>query len=640
MNEKMFAPDPVEIIQVELRKRKEKQEALAKKRAEIAMRESELEELEKDLTRLKTADEDIESILEDALAHEGDIHSLPFSTRIKFLDKIPDSDHIKKSKRIMSRSRGEVRSAIQEASNRSGSEGAMLKLADFPYNLTGRTNQNIKYKNELSLDAIVLRKNKVAKTEKTFYYHCGLKAPKGYAYCGKTFNTSIVADVGDIIKVVFVDISGYTDPDSKQRWVNWWAPRVIMLREDKKEPDSIDIGWRMVKQTTGRFEEKKMPLLEELPSAQRLERKKFRFVAQHHFRGKSVHVDMRFEMNAHLLGFTLADAFEDKITEPVETVQQAVDMEKRSDIWKVDWFTGAPKKRGEAVEKIWCDRKARQPKGWLDIKGVVPPGEIGATREYPGVFHVIDEGQVEHGAVKPYFVEMFLHGKKLHGRFIFRKLPREEGSKVGKELWYWLYWKPIDQEPYVLSARAIKLGWLPDEGSAMPEAFERRIPPEFQFWKSKGKEALEKRRMAAKYLKEKSMGEKLAAQKYLLTRRHWKGQFVIRGMPVEDWHLRFDQFQFHLDKDPAWKGLGGAINAIQFTDREEFFTPGEKAPKTQANPNLKIPAFVEVIDEGSFDWIEKAPLFLHVRFKAGKLKGRWTFHRNDPKSRQWVCKRE
>ena len=587
-----------------------------------------------------TADEDIESILEDTPTHEGDIHSLPFATRIKFLDKIPDSDHIKKSKRVMCKSKGELRSAIQEASNRPGSEGAMLKLADFPYNLTGRTNQNIKYKKELSLDAIVLRKNKVAKTEKTFYYHCGLKANKGYAYCGKTFNTNIDADVGDIIKVVFVDVSGYTDPDSKQRWVNWWAPRVIMLREDKKQPDSLDTAWRMAKQTTGRFEEKKMPLLEELPSAQRLEREKFRFVAQHHWRGKSVHTDMRFEMNGHLLGFTLADAFEGKVTEPVETPKQAADMEKRSEIWKVDWSTGAPKKRGEAVEKIWCDMKAKQPKGWLDIKGVVPPGEIGATREFPGVFHVIDKGQVEHGAIKPYFVEMFLHGKKLKGRYIFRKLAREEGIKIGKELWYWLYWKPIDQEPYVLSARAIKLEWLPDEGSAMPEEWERRIPPEFQFWKFKGKEALEKRRLAAKYLKEKRTSRKLAAQKYLLTRRHWKGQFVVRGMPVEDWHLRFDEFRFHLDRDPSWKGLERAINAIQFTGREAFFVSGEKAPKTDANPNLKIPAFVEVIDEGQFEWIEKQPLFLHVKFLTGKLKGTWSFRRSDPGSRMWVCKKE
>ncbi|UZE92534.1 MAG: DUF1699 family protein [Methanosarcinales archaeon] len=85
------------------------------------------------------------------------------------------------ARRIRCRSEGELRSAIQEASNKPGSEGAMLKLADFPYNLTGRTNQNIKYKKELSLDAIVLRKNKVAKTEKTFYYHCGLKANKGHA---------------------------------------------------------------------------------------------------------------------------------------------------------------------------------------------------------------------------------------------------------------------------------------------------------------------------------------------------------------------------------------------------------------------------------------------------------------------------
>ena len=67
-----------------------------------------------------TVDEDIESILEDAPTHEGDIHSLPFATRTKYLDKIPDSDHIKKSKRIMCYSKGELRSAMQEASSKPG----------------------------------------------------------------------------------------------------------------------------------------------------------------------------------------------------------------------------------------------------------------------------------------------------------------------------------------------------------------------------------------------------------------------------------------------------------------------------------------------------------------------------------------
>lgn len=612
----------------------------------------------------------------------GDIHLMPFTDRLDGLDQIPNSEHIKKSNRTLTHSEAELRKAIKKASAREGSEGAMLKLADFKYNLTGRTTENMKFKKELSLDAVVLKRNRVAKTEKTFFYHCGLADGKGITYCGKTFNTNIDAKPGDILKVVFVDVSGYTTKAGK-RWVNWWAPRPIELRTDKKGPDTIETAWRMVKQTTGRFEEKELPTI----SKQFLQAKAKKFVMQHHFRGASEHIDFRYQINHVLAGFTIAaqrpdilkdeldkhwklektaklfhilwdkklfyelDKKLDTIKEPSASLKKEVyDFHRKLNedpkYWKVDMQTGEELKRekdGEPAEKIFCVKKAREPYEWLFVKGVTPPREIepvpGGTRFYPGIFVEIDSGEIYLGAQKAYFKEFFLRGKSWKGRYVFRFIP---GLKGAKAIANWLYWKPDDQLPYVLSSRAIKKKWLPDKGSAMPPEWERRLPPELQFWKKKSTaDKLESRALASKYIKEKQKGKQATlaskGKNFVLTRRHWKGQFVIRGAPFEDWHIKFDKFKFHLDRDPGKNKKD--ISAIQFEKLETFFQPGEKKPNSKANPNKKIPAFIEIIDTDSFEVIESTPTSIRISFKGKKLKGTFTLIRESPRSVQWTMKK-
>ena len=622
----------------------------------------------------------------DKLWHKGkDIHDLPFSERIHRLDQIANTDHVKKTKRVLCNSEAEVRKAIEKVSKEEGSEGAYLKKADFIYELDGKTLNNIKYKLEISLDAVVLKKNKVAKTKQTFYYHCGLRDDSNIVYCGKTFNTNIDAKEGDIIKVIFVDISGYTDPETKTRWVNWWSPRVSMLRTDKKTPDSIDTAWRMVKQTTGRFEDKKMPDIKHL---EQLETKGKRFVLQHHFRGASEHIDFRVQINHVLEGFTLAAQHPDLLK---ATLNKHWELEKGKDIyslywggepaylldkkekitkepsaalkkkifdlhvllhkdpkyWKVDMETGEEKKRKAAVdgtkqvEKIFCVKKGKEPYEWLDIEGVTKPREIepepGGTRYYPGIFVEIDSGVYYPGAQKPYFKEYFLDSKKWKGRFVFRLVAGLKGTKAVSN---WLYWKPTDQSPYVLSSRAIKDNWLPIEGSAMPPEWERKLPEELAYWNAKErKKKIELRKLAHQYLKKKELLSEEKEETFILTNRNWKGQYVVRGIPFEDYHLKIKSKKFHLDKDPSSKMPEVGLSALAFEGKEGYFKPGKKDPKTEVNPNLKIPAFIEVIDEGKAEIIADEPLYLHVRFKGKSLKGLYYLRRTSRESEFWTFKK-
>jgi len=633
----------------------------------------------------------------------GDIHNRPYSERIKFYQKIHETEHIKLAPFTLCHDEQCVREAIKKYSAAEGSEGAYLKRADFPYELDGKTRLNLKYKKERSLDALVLKRKKVAGTDHTFYYICGLKGDDSKpVYCGKTFNTNIKAEPGDIIKVVFVDISGYTDPKTKKRWVNWWAPRVVMLRTDKKEPDNIETAWRMVKQTTGRFEEKPMPdieHLEELASSDAdAHTHEKRFVIQNHFRGSSSHGDFRVQLNHVLGGFTLgwqrADELEKELDKHWELKKTAdryeiywdgqlfYALDKRERVikeppvalkrrvfafhkklafdpkyWKVDMQTGEALSRegstgtADKVEKIFCVQKTREPYEWLSMEGITAPREIepepGGTRFFPGIFVEVDSGTYFPGAQKPYFKEYFLNGKKWKGRVVFRLVAGLKGTKAVAN---WLYWKPDDQTPYVLSARAVRDNWLPTEGSAMPPEWEQKLPEELHFWKATTrKQKLKLRALARKYLIDSrrlvavnSSSEKqdeAEGTEFILTHRYWQGQLVIRGLPVEDYHIRIGDYRFHLDKDPTHKFPEQGISALQFSDRDEFFVEGRKKPQSPVNPNRKIPAFISVLDRGKAEIIADQPLYLHVRLSGKKLKGLFYFRRTSRASEFWTFKK-
>ena len=114
--------------------------------------------------------------------------------------------------------------------------------------------------------------------------------------------------------------------------------------------------------------------------------KKLRYVMQWHIRGRSVHTDWRMEANDHLVGWTVLTP--GGVPETTHTVEKAKEMIKKVGIE----FNKNNKNKGFRAET-----KARQPKVWLTVEGVVKPGQVGATKEHPGVFVIVDKGQVYFG---------------------------------------------------------------------------------------------------------------------------------------------------------------------------------------------------------------------------------------------------
>ena len=224
---------------------------------------------------------------------------------------------------------------------------------------------------------------------------------------------------------------------------------------------------------------------EELNTKQELS--KLRFVAQSHFRGKSEHLDLRFEMNGNLDGWTVDDLVKGAIKEPVLTVEEGKKICSDKRVSKIDWDKGETIKlpSGQPM-KILTQPKKKQPKEWLKVKGIVPIGEPGSTKEYPGVFIIRDSGWWEEGTIKPDMYEYFIHGSKLKGIYIFIKLPTAGFKPRDKEPltpMVWLFWKKKEQVPYQLTNSALETKTIPPVGvSWLPKKTENLIPDEMRYW--------------------------------------------------------------------------------------------------------------------------------------------------------------
>ncbi len=336
------------------------------------------------------------------------------------------------------------------------------------------------------------------------------------------------------------------------------------------------------------------------------ENKPCRFVIQEHQRGKSSHLDFRLEVNDHLIGFTLDD--------PGEVGNQ---LRFRNDA------------EYSEKHKVLCQMKSRQPGEWLNVKGIIEPGEIGATKHLPARFIGLDSGTYEMGAQKPYMLEVFLKGKRYKGKYMFRKLPRPGGlEKAGNKTLAWFGWKPVDQVPYVLTSRAINICWIPPQGkSAMPKEWEDKIPGELQWWKKNwgGAQALEQIKEIRNTLLKRNVLT-LDKLNFALKRVWWKGQDDIKKMPVEKWWLMFSNgLYFELDENPTVQKKG--INSVKkiFTDQPEWMDfKGEIAPGKLGNLNKKIPAHVEILEKGKVDSVENTERFMSYKFSGQKLQGFWT----------------
>jgi len=381
----------------------------------------------------------------------------------------------------------------------------------------------------------------------------------------------------------------------------------------------------------------------------------------------SVHIDFRVKMNNHLRGWTIANAFEGQIKEPVDTLKEAEFYDKillKEGKWRPDM---------DPTKHAFATSKASQPLIWLNqFNTVVPPGSVGATRFEEGVFTLLDWGHAYPGTLKPYFEEYFFGDEwkifPKRRRFVFRALKAQKGwTKVPKEGLHVETWickdDPDSNIPYILTRRARqKRDYVPEEGySALPPWWEEKIPKEIRWWeKDLGEQArLKLIDQAFNYLIEKNelpftpIKEDLeeAKQAKFILRFHWaKGQKVIRDMPsfFSHYDLVIDSGKDYLDefeskKCPLYFDKVAGLRKIcdepppgkkSFRDWMSF--TGEIKPGEIGNPFKRISTYMNIIDSGKVNWIEDNPQFASFEFKGRRLKGYWVLKREAPDSDIWI----
>ena len=190
-----------------------------------------------------------------------DIHNKPYSFRREEYLKIEETPHIKVSKEeTLCKNESGLRELIKYYSGKAGSEGAMIKNATSPYKLKIHPTDPgmIKFKRERQVTARVVGVEPVEGAN-AWVYVIGVDEKE--TIISKTYVSSIKANVKDLIEVSFVDISKYIDPSTKKTYYNLWAPHVtkLILKADGKTTTPLKELDKMVMETTGRVEEKKMP---------------------------------------------------------------------------------------------------------------------------------------------------------------------------------------------------------------------------------------------------------------------------------------------------------------------------------------------------------------------------------------------
>lgn len=192
------------------------------------------------------------------------------------------------------------------------------------------------------------------------------------------------------------------------------------------------------------------------------------------------------EKKEYLIGWTFADLIKGVIKKPVESMALARKWDKTPRAWKIDLKTGKFKLRrtraGTLVPaEIRAFEKAVEPHEWLKVEGVTPPFPApGATKEFRGVFTIVDKGIGEYGTQKLDFHEYFLSKGKLKGRLVTRRLVRGSFQKeydVDEDIEKSLNLEENEEIPLWYFKRNIQL-YLENVLGWQPEKIEKQFPLE------------------------------------------------------------------------------------------------------------------------------------------------------------------
>ena len=434
----------------------------------------------------------------DVPMYDGkDLREQPYSDRLKIINDIGFTGTIHAVKTLVVAHKAGMNDVVNAIVQVETREGAMVKALDAKF-LSADAGKYFKFKRQSVIDALV----KSVHDDKggAYTYECEVGTADEREVIGTTYATSIKAAVGDIIEVS-VDHVTY---DTASHKVSWYAPKVISVRADKKQPDPLSTIERIAaardhaSMSTNVIQlGDVVPRLKRYPHAYRLS-----LAGGLVERGSSLHdVDLfvdreltddeRAALEA-ALGEELAESMDLNVCPggpDGPAIELAPDMtpaaiEALAKKWKYanrfviqrHWWGnkvhydirfGSPtaqrmwgwtlftelKEDGtktRTVEKMYHDPK------WLTFEGDIPVGQPGnPTKNLVAHMEIVDSGTYEFVKRTSDFLEVILHGKHHTGRYVWRKIsvqhsdedmlaaPEHEGGV--KSRYIWIVWKPKEQ---------------------------------------------------------------------------------------------------------------------------------------------------------------------------------------------------
>lgn len=640
----------------------------------------------------------------DILYADEDIHEKPLRERLWYLSKagieqstvgVPKLGGLNLTPSFLARSPAEVEKLARKLRKVEGSEGIVSKQVESSYPLALVTHDAwVKFHNATLIQAVVL--GRVALKGGGWTYRYGVLDPKQEAIehltvkerqvtpVGDSFNS--VLDIGEgegiLIEAETVNLEEHPDGLSLTAWVprviSEWSGKLdsvadvisraranLVLRE-KVVTESGEVIYK------ARLEKEADPYLEIPP-----ESGSYRFVAHQHWRGKGVHTDFRISLQPDklLIGWTMNTQIAGSVKEPVTTLEEARRLvrEEMGSYSKINWSTGEWAEREKAGANkpvrisILSERKAPEPYAWIDVEGKtkapeeggVPP--VGGTRQYPGVFLIVDKGTVEYGAQKPWFHEYFVYGDAMNYRVIFRQLKLsgedgevtkavlppsdpEAGAMPGPQ---WLSIYPDDLTPYVFSPDAVAKDWMPPKGySSLPRAVRTQIPEEYQFWKAHNPkkmrdelvQAVKEKKVqldySAPYKRRQVSKASLLDADFSLQRQVWRGPKQVRSGPTRiRWTIRLDVgrpdlLELVLQLSPIDNpSVASSVGKNSHKDAIDY--EGEVKPGHYLNPTKDTPSQISIVDRGKASVMSESVDYIKIDFKGEQLKGLFQLQRND-----------
>jgi hypothetical protein len=417
-------------------------------------------------------DIDAEPIIEvfDLLYWDGEDYSeRPYKERLAKLKSVKLPAQLNKVEHYNVTDKASLERLGKKLAAVPGSEGIMLAVLDEPYHFGG-TDALAKVHTVFEVKGIVLSVNR---TQNGYTYTIGLAEPpegypekkltdfkgKKYASLGNTFvSKEKLANEGDTLNVVVEEIIKLSDGS-----VAWGKPTPAAV-DRSRGPFAVKQVLDMAKRAhvlKEEIEEASRPpneAEEEGITRSESSRKYWESEWQRVLSGLK---NKKFILHEHWRGLKEEETklSREQLYKTSNSVHWDLRLGAKTGWWGITLFAGRASDAKQKLEKLargnvyvqsWPKPKAlsKAHEGWLDYAKDSPkvhgPGEVGSTSQMWSVFFAIDSGTYSVGVANRSFVELFINGKLLKGRYLWQK------ADVGDRR-IWILQKPEDQTPYAES---------------------------------------------------------------------------------------------------------------------------------------------------------------------------------------------